>query len=237
MDLEKGGLWRNWAGNQSCIAQYKGKPATEEQLVEMIAEADRRDLNVRVAGSSHSFTPVVGTGGLLLSLSAMQGVVGVDSAKKQVTISGGMRIHDVGKALRGLGYSLRNQGDIDSQAVVGAFTTGTHGTGLTLGCLATQIAGLRLVKADGGVLVVDGSDEDLLQAARVTIGTLGVISEITLQVTDAYSLHEKVWRDDFETCMARHDELAAKHRHFGFFGARYRKAVISIASLIQLMRR
>jgi len=132
---------------------------------------------------------------------------------------------------------LRNQGDIDSQAVVGAFTTGTHGTGLTLGCLATQIAGLRLVKADGGVLVVDGSDEDLLQAARVTIGTLGVISEITLQVTDAYSLHEKVWRDDFETCMARHDELAAKHRHFGFFGARYRKAVISIASLIQLMRR
>jgi len=92
MDLEKGGLWRNWAGNQSCIAQYKGKPATEEQLVEMIAEADRRDLNVRVAGSSHSFTPVVGTGGLLLSLSAMQGVVGVDSAKKQVTISGGMRI-------------------------------------------------------------------------------------------------------------------------------------------------
>jgi FAD/FMN-containing dehydrogenase len=101
--------------------------------------------------------------------------------------------------------------------VAGAFTTGTHGTGIKLGCLATSIVGMRLVKADGSFLVVDGSDQDLLRAAQVSIGTLGVITELTLQVTAAYNLHEHVWRDDFETCMQRHDELAASHRHFGFF--------------------
>jgi hypothetical protein len=40
---------------------------------------------------------------------------------------------------------------------------------------------------------------------------------MTLNVMDAYNLHERLWRDDFETCMERHDELAENHRHFGFF--------------------
>jgi FAD-linked oxidoreductase len=217
MDFEKGGLWRNWVGNQSCIARYKAAPTQEAQLCEMVAEADRLDLNVRVAGSGHSFTPVVGTGGLLLSLAQMQGVSHVDPAQKRVTVAAGTRIHDLAIQLKAHGFSLLNQGDIDSQAVAGAFTTGTHGTGSTLGCLATAIVGLRLVQPDGSVVVVDDSDADMLHAAQVTIGTLGVISELTLQVTDAYQLHEHLWRDDFETCMERHDELAAKHRHFGFF--------------------
>ncbi|QDL53463.1 D-arabinono-1,4-lactone oxidase [Rhodoferax aquaticus] len=217
MEFDKGGLWRNWVGNQSCIARYKAAPTEESQLCAMVAEANARDLNVRVAGSGHSFTPVVGTGGLLLSLAGMQGVKHFDDAKKQVTVAAGTRIHDLAIALQAHGFSLVNQGDIDSQAVAGAFTTGTHGTGSTLGCLATAIAGLRLVQADGSVLEVDGRDTDLLHAAQVSVGTLGVISELTLQVRDAYHLHEHVWRDDFETCMARHDELAATHRHFGFF--------------------
>lgn len=215
MSFEKGGLWRNWVGNQSCIARYKASPENEAQLAEMVHEADARDLNVRVAGSGHSFTPVVGTGGLLLSLAAMRGVLGIDGTR--VTVAAGTRIGDIGRALKAKGLSLVNQGDIDTQAVAGAFSTGTHGTGATLGCLASQVAALRLVQPDGSVLVVDGSDRDLLLAAQVSLGTLGVISEMTLNTLPAYNLHEHLWRDDFETCMARHDELAASHRHFGFF--------------------
>ena len=134
-----------------------------------------------------------------------------------MTVAAGTRIGDVGRALKELGLSLSNQGDIDTQAIAGAFTTGTHGTGITLGCLASQIAGLRLVQPDGSVLAVDGSDPDMLLASRVSLGTLGVISEITLKTVPAYNLHEHLWRDSFETCMERHDELAANHRHFGFF--------------------
>ncbi len=72
MTFEKGGLWRNWVGNQSCISRYKAMPTEEAQLCEMVAEADRLDLPVRVAGSGHSFTPVVGTSGLRLSLQEMR---------------------------------------------------------------------------------------------------------------------------------------------------------------------
>jgi FAD-linked oxidoreductase len=217
MAFEKGGLWRNWVGNQSCISRYKAAPDSEAMLVEMIREADARDLPVRCAGSGHSFTPVVGTGGLLLSLANLRGIQSVDRDRKRVTIGAGTRIGDVGRALKEIGLSLTNQGDIDTQAVAGAFTTGTHGTGSTLGCLASQIVGMRMVQANGEVLIVDETHPDLLQAAQISVGTLGVISAITLQTMEAYNLREHLWRDDFETCMARHDELAAQHRHFGFF--------------------
>jgi len=80
-------------------------------------------------------------------------------------------INEVGTALKDLGLSLINQGDIDSQAVAGAFTTGTHGTGLKLGNLASSIAGMRMIRANGEVIEIDGSDPALLHAAQVAVGT------------------------------------------------------------------
>ncbi|PZO80604.1 MAG: FAD-dependent oxidoreductase [Mesorhizobium amorphae] len=215
--IEKGGLWRNWVGNQSCIARHFANPRSEDELSSVVREATSQGMNVRCAGSGHSFTPVVETSGLLLSLRDHQGIVSVDEARKRVTVKAGTTINALGKALKERGLSMVNQGDIDSQALAGAFTTGTHGTGAKLGNLASSITGMRLVQPDGSVLVVDENDPDMLLAARVHVGTLGVISEMTLQLMDSYNLHETLWRADFDECMEQHDELAAKHRHFGFF--------------------
>jgi FAD/FMN-containing dehydrogenase len=216
--LGAGGHWRNWVGNQSFVARHKGEPDNEEALCALVREATRRDLGVRVAGSGHSFTPVVATSGLLLSLKNMQGVVDVDMARKRVTVRAGTRIGDIGRALKPMGLSLRNQGDIDTQAIAGALSTGTHGTGITLGNLSSQAVGMRLVQADGSVLDIDGdSDPEMLAAAQVSVGMLGVISAMTLQTMGAYNLKEKLWRDDFEACMEKHDELTANNRHFSFF--------------------
>ena len=215
--LQKGGHWRNWVGNQSCVSRYKGTPENEAHLCEMVHETNAEGLNLRVAGSGHSFTPVVSTGGVLLSLAGMRGVLHTDLEHNRVTVAAGTRIGDVGRAVKALGLSLINQGDIDSQAIAGAFATGTHGTGSRLSCLASQVVGMRLVQPDGSVLAVDESDSEMLHAAQVSVGVLGVVSAITLQMMPAYNLHERLWRDDFETCMEKHDELAARHRHFSFF--------------------
>ncbi|NRQ13323.1 D-arabinono-1,4-lactone oxidase [Ensifer sesbaniae] len=215
--LQAGGHWRNWVGNQSCIVRHRGAPESEAALAEMVREATAQGLNVRCAGSGHSFTPVALTSGLLLTLSSMQGVVGIDYARKRVAVKAGTTINQLGKVLKSSGLSLINQGDIDSQALAGALTTGTHGTGARLGNMASQIVGMRLVQPDGSILVVDETTPDLLEAARVSVGMLGVISEITLQAMDSYNLHEKLWRCTFDEMIEQHDELAAKHRHFGFF--------------------
>src|SRR5271165_5440657 len=81
--------------------------------------------------------------------------------------------------------------------------------GIGLGCLSSQAVGMRLVQPDGSVFEVDADrDPETMAAAQVSIGTLGVISTITLQAVSAYNLKEKLWRDDFESCMERHDDLA-----------------------------
>ncbi|MEA3536378.1 D-arabinono-1,4-lactone oxidase [Rhizobium sp. CC-YZS058] len=215
--MSAGGHWRNWVGNQSCIVRRRGAPTSEAHLAEMVAQAAGEGLGVRCAGSGHSFTPVALTSGLHLTLSDMQGVTAIDRERKRVSVSAGTTINTLGKILKENGLSLINQGDIDSQALAGALTTGTHGTGATLGNMASQIVGMRLVQPDGSILVVDERDTDLLNAARVSVGMLGVISEITLQVMESYNLHKKLWRCTFEECMEQHDALAASHRHFGFF--------------------
>lgn len=215
--MEAGGHWRNWVGNQSCIVRHRGAPDSEAALAQMVREATSNGLNVRCAGSGHSFTPVALTSGLHLTLSGLQGITHIDTERKRVSVHAGTTINTLGKALKEAGLSLINQGDIDSQALAGALTTGTHGTGIKLGNMASQIVGMRLVQPDGSILAIDDSQPDLLNAARVSIGMLGVISEITLQAMESYNLHEKLWRCTFDECMEQHDDLAANHRHFGFF--------------------
>ena len=142
----------------------------------------------------------------------------VDEARKRVTVKAGTKINAVTRHLKALGLSLVNQGDIDSQAIAGALATGTHGTGTTLGNLSSQVVGMRIVRPDGSIMKVsDRQDLDLLHATQVNIGMFGVVSEITLQVTDAFWLHDRVWREDFDALMEQYDALAATHRHFGFF--------------------
>src|ERR1700727_1657201 len=216
--LGPGGHWRNWVGNQSFIARHKGEPCSENELAALVHEASRQNLSIRVAGSGHSFTPVVATSGLLLTLKNMQGLVSVDVERKRVVVRAGTRIGDIGRALKQIGLSLTNQGDIDTQAIAGALSTGTHGTGIELGCLSSQAVGMRLVQPDGSVLEIDGDgDTETMAAAQVSIGMLGVISTITLQAIAAYNLKETLWREDFASCMERHDELATNNRHFSFF--------------------
>src|SRR5580704_15394017 len=216
--LGRGGHWRNWVGNQSFIARHRAEPASEDELAALVHEAGRQNLPIRVAGSGHSFTPVVATSGLLLSLKTMQGFVSADPDRKRVVVRAGTRIGDIGRALKPMGLSLANQGDIDTQAIAGALSTGTHGTGIALGCLSSQAFGMRLIQSDGSVFEVDGDrDPEMMAAAQVSVGMLGVMSTITLQAIPAYNLKETLWREDFESCIDRHDELAKNNRHFSFF--------------------
>ncbi|KVG35790.1 D-arabinono-1,4-lactone oxidase [Burkholderia diffusa] len=218
MELPRGGFWRNWVGNQSCVAAHMASPTSEAEIAELVHAATSQGKNVRCSGSGHSFTPVVATSGLLLSLKDYQGIVAVDEQRKRVTVKAGTRINAVTRHLKDIGFSLVNQGDIDSQAIAGALATGTHGTGTTLSNLSSQVVGMRIVRPDGSIMEVsDRQDLDLLHATQVNIGLFGVVSELTLQVTDVFWLHDRVWREDFDALMEKYDDLAATHRHFGFF--------------------
>jgi FAD/FMN-containing dehydrogenase len=207
--------WQNWSGGVACEPARIVAPGTEAELRAILAAGDAP---VRVVGSGHSFTPLCATDGTLISLEKLTGVVGTDPAAGTATLWAGTRLSEVGEPLLADGLALANMGDIDRQTLAGAISTGTHGTGRTLGNLSTQVAGLRLVLADGSVLECSEHHEpEVFSAARVAMGTFGVISQVTLRVLPAYRLHERTWPASFDACVEQLPTLVDATRHFEFF--------------------
>lgn len=207
--------WRNWSGSQSCRPHVVSCPRTEQELAAIIRQATN---GIRVTGAGHSFSALVPTDQTLLNLTHLSGVTQVAGEVAQVTCGSGTRLHDLGEPLWQSGLSLLNQGDIDAQTLAGAIATGTHGTGPEFGCLATQVAGFRLVSSSGEILECDERHHStLFEAGRVACGALGVISQVTLQCCPAYHLHERTTAADLEECLSRSEEFAAAHRHCEFF--------------------
>lgn len=209
--------WTNWVGNQSFTPAFTAAPRDEEEVVTLVRQAAERGLGVRVAGAGHSFTPLVETSGVQLDLSALRGVLGTDPGSKRATALAATRIHDFYEPLWEAGLALRNQGDIDTQQIAGAVATGTHGSGTRYTSLSGVVRGLRLVTAAGEVLDIGEDDPDLLHAAQVSVGMLGVVTRLELDVTDAYRLREHVSLRSWEDVMEQWDGLVSEHRHFGFF--------------------
>jgi L-gulonolactone oxidase len=170
-----------------------------------------------VAGSGHSFPPVVSTGDALVSLEDYTGVVEVDTETAQATVKAGTTLHDLNQTLADHGLAMANLGDIDAQTVAGAISTGTHGTGIDLGVLSTQVAKLRLVRADGETVELTPADGDPFRAAQVSLGALGVVSEVTLDLVPAYDLELHARPMPIEACLADLDRLRSENRHVEFF--------------------
>jgi L-gulono-1,4-lactone dehydrogenase len=208
-------MWTNWAGDQRCEPAVVERPSAVGEVVGAVERAVAAGRCVRVAGAGHSFTGAALTDGSLLSLDRMGALLDADRSSGLVRVEAGIRLHALSEALAEHGLAMPNLGDIDEQSIAGAISTATHGTGVTLRNVSAQVRALRLVTGAGEVLDVDGGDE--LLAARVAVGALGIVTEVTLQTVPAFTLRGV----DAPAPLAEVlDGLGARvdgHRHFEFF--------------------
>jgi FAD-linked oxidoreductase len=192
----------------------------------MMQSFEREQRHVRVVGAGHSFTPLVQTDDILMSLERLQGVTAFDVDSSVVTVRGGTWLKNLGDELFKRNLAQENLGDINVQSIAGAISTGTHGTGIAFGSLATQVAGLTLVTADGSVLECSAErNPDIFKAAQVSLGMLGVITEVKLRVVPAKLLHFKGQRENLEQCLLHLDEYKRDNDHFEFYWFPYTKSV------------
>ncbi len=226
MTWKKGRRWSNWSGSVRFRPREVARPRSVEELARLVGEYGRAGRRVRVAGSGHSFTPLVQTDDVLLSMDGLQGITAVDPARGTVTVLGGTQLRRLGNELLTRGLAQENLGDLDLQTITGAISTGTHGTGVRFGNLATQLAGLTLVTAVGEVLpLAPECDADLFRAAQVSLGALGVIAEVTLRVVPAKRLQCRTRPERLESCLANYGRYNAENDHFEFFWLPYTKWV------------
>lgn len=209
--------WSNWSGNQIYRVNQLVEPQHEDEICAVIRASKKSNKIVRAVGASHSFNDFW-TDDTIVSLERMKGIVDADIEKCELTLRSGTRLFEIGSPAWNHGLSMTNMGDIDRQSLAGALSTGTHGTGETLANLSSGITGLKLINGEGeSVHLTEETNPDELKAARVSLGSLGIITEVTMKMSPQYYLHEKTWLAEVDACEEKLSELVANNRHFEFF--------------------
>ncbi|MGV9193795.1 FAD-binding protein [Microbacterium sp. MC2] len=179
---------RNWAGNIAYRATRLVAPASIDELAEIVVASPR----VRVLGSRHSFNDIADTDGVHVSLTRMPGDPELDTARATVRVPGGMRYGELAPWLHARGWALANLASLPHISVAGAVATGTHGSGARIGSLATQVAALELLTADGAVRRLARGDTDF-DGAVVGLGALGVVTALELDIQPTYDIAQTVF--------------------------------------------
>ncbi len=207
----------NWAENLTCEPAAVVKPSHEAAVAKVLTDTAKAGGRVRIVAAGHSFSPISLTGQTLLSTAKLAGISHIDAENAFVTCGAGTRIRELGDPLWDAGLTLQNQGDIDTQQIVGAMSTATHGSGLRNRSFSATARRLRLVLPSGEILDVDDEDPGLLAAARVSLGMLGVITEVEFQARPKFALGERLEFWSLEKLLDRWDEENTNRRHFSFF--------------------
>jgi alditol oxidase len=212
---------RNWAGNVTYSVAEAARPDSLEALRALVARSRR----VRVLGSGHSFNLIADPGGdgVLLSLTALPPSVEVDAAARTVRVAGGVRYAELARAVHERGFALPNMASLPHISVAGSVATGTHGSGNANGSLASPVREVELVLADGSALTV-GRDDPRFDGAVTSLGALGVVTALTLDLEPAFEVAQHVFGRlplaglDFEavSASAYSVSLFTDWRHSGF---------------------
>ncbi|MFJ4223055.1 FAD-binding protein [Microbacterium sp. NPDC089695] len=179
---------RNWAGNLSYRAARVEHPASSDELGDLLARGGA----VRMLGSRHSFNALADTTGTLIALDRMPRVFEASPERDAVRVSGALRYGDLAPLLDAEGLALANLASLPHISVAGAVATGTHGSGDALGSLASAVRALTIVTPAGETRSLARGDEDF-DGAVVSLGALGAVVDLTLDVEPAYEIAQHVF--------------------------------------------
>ncbi|MET8950245.1 FAD-binding protein [Streptomyces sp. NPDC004393] len=195
----------NWAGNITYAAKELHLPGSLDALRALVAAHPK----VRVLGSGHSFNEIAepGADGVLVSLSALPAEVDVDTAARTVRVGGGVRYAELARVVHEHGLALHNMASLPHISVAGSVATGTHGSGVANGSLASAVREVELITADGSTLRI-GRGDRRFDGAVTALGALGVVSALTLDLEPDFRVEQHVFTElpleglDFETVAA-----------------------------------
>ncbi|MEU4713688.1 FAD-binding protein [Micromonospora purpureochromogenes] len=182
---------RNWAGNVVYAARRFHRPSTVDELRRLVAGSDR----IRAVGTGHSFNRLGDTTGDLVSLAGLPPTVEVDRDRGTVTVAAALRYGDLATRLHAEGLAVANLASLPHISVAGSVATGTHGSGDGNRNLAAAVTALELVTADGDLLTVSRADGDRFAGMVVSLGALGVVTRVTLDVVPTFAIRQYVRRD------------------------------------------
>lgn len=179
----------NWAGNVAFRATRIHEPESIDALRHIVDDSRR----VRPLGRGHSFSRIADTADDLVLLDGLPKTLEVDSVNSTVRVASGMTYTELAEGLHRAGFAVANMASIPDISIAGACTTGTHGSGDDQRVLAASVAAIQLVAANGDLIELQRNvDRDRFPGSVVTLGALGIVTQLTLDIEPAYEMSQQV---------------------------------------------
>ena len=204
MKQKNNGTWVSW--NENVTHNYKSlfKITTEEELQKVIKNSEK----IRVFGSKQSSADIASGLETLVDITTYNKILSFNDSEHTVTVQSGVILGDLLDAIEAQGWCIPCLPDINTITIGGALATGTHGTSGKLLC--EYMTDCSIVLADGSLKRINEKDE-MIDAVRVSLGVLGVMSEITFKCEPIYTLHVKEGPEDDSEWLPKIKERLQKH--------------------------
>jgi L-gulonolactone oxidase len=189
-----------WGRSASCTPAEQRVCSSEAEIADVVRAAAQAGRKVKAIGAGHSWSDCAMTDGVLVRVDGLSSVR-VDKQRGLVRVGAGLPLRALNDALAAEGLALPIVGSIAAQSIAGVVSTGTHGSSLRHGNLSTGVVGLRIVNGRGEVVALEDSDPRL-PGARVALGALGIVTEVTLRVGPAFKVVQEMEPVDFDRAVA-----------------------------------
>ena len=183
---------RNWAGNQAFRSRRLFEPESVEELAEIVLGSE----SVRALGTRHSFNLLADTTGDHVSLARLDVPIRLDLEARTTTVGGGQRYGELCTFLETAGFALANLASLPHISIAGSLATASHGSGVRNVNLAAAATAVEIVRADGEIERIDrATPGDALHGAVVSLGALGVVSSVSLEIEPTFRMRQDVYED------------------------------------------
>lgn len=212
---------KTWAGTFYCKPLAIFQPTKVEEIQELIRQAAKLKKTIMTVGSGHSPSDLTMTNEWLCNLDKFDKVLnqkefygptkdGNDKEVKFVdlTVQSGIRIYQLNEYLKQHNLAIQNLGSISDQSVAGLISTGTHGLSQYHGLVSQQVVSLVVANSSGELVTCSSVENtDLFRAAMLSLGKVGIITQVTLRAVPKYTIKSKQEIIKFSTLLREWDSL------------------------------
>jgi L-galactono-1,4-lactone dehydrogenase len=222
----------NWSGTHKVtIANDKlWEPESLEEVETIVSECHRKGQAIRPLGSCLSPNGIALNAAGMIGMANLDRVLDIDAKNKTITVEAGITVRRVVEALRPHGLTLPNLASIAEQQMGGFTQVGAHGTGRLVAPMDQYVTKLKLVTPGLGTIVLSKDNGALFELAKVGLGCLGVVVEVTMECIPAHRLVEHTFVLTRKEAKEQLDALLKNHKHMRYMWIPYTDTVICVTN-------
>ncbi len=195
-------IWQNWG---ECVIAKPSKhyrPKSKNEIIRIIDDARKNNKTIRVVGSGHTWSPLVPTKDIFVSMENFKSIE-VSDDKQTVTIGSGVTVDELSPVLISNNICFEsNVGHGVGEATYGGIvSTGCHGSGIKFQSTSDLVVALEVITSNGENKTFTNSDGEIMNAARLSLGMFGIITKITFAVKPAFNVKVEEFKYPVDKCL------------------------------------